>query len=226
MGRLNVVYVDPEAPGLPREFYEIPEEKRSDCLTCYAPAVRRVTWQKLPAHTRKLLKNAGVKYLEARNLCRSCYGKAGESGNRDEFPVSDWAEMQKEKAAKKAARKAAVWDSVDLPALWRETTANGGSYREIAEQLGLTAEYVRQSVKKLGLPQFDKRIEDAKYFLEELEHLAGLGMGVQYIANALGMEPDRLVKKVNNLRGQGRTEVKFDSWHPYKWGHDEEMEAA
>lgn len=128
--------------------------------------------------------------------------------------------------AKRGTRKKAIHKHVEFAALWQEVYENGGSYREMRDkldQLGhtCTREYVRQMVRSLGLPQPDNRTQKRDYFLEELHHLAGFGLGAHEIAQRLGLTCDALVRKIDQLRFHGLTHIRFPGY--FRDEHEGEM---
>ena len=194
-----------------QEYLEIPEAKRLDCCHCGCPSVRRATWLGLPARTKELLTRAGVRKIESRELCSVCYKRMKNAGRLEEFAPSDWGKVQ---AAEQRHKKVALHKSVDLKTMWQEVRDAGGSYGELAQQLGCSREYARQMVRDQGLPMIDNRTrtDGRDYFLEELDHLLGFGLGVYEIAQRFNLTPDHLVRKVAKLRERGLTDIRFDTY--------------
>lgn len=207
-GHLKVAQI--ATSDTPEAYLAISADRRGECVSCACLVVRRITWGKLPAATRKAFREAGIRSLESRGLCRTCYTVAVGNGRLDEFPVSDWSDRVKENVR---AQRTAIQERVDFPALWAEVQGAGGGLKEMSEKLGVTTERVRQIVKELDLPKTHSLKVRAAIFLEELEHLAGLGQGVGYISRALGMTEDALVGKVNHLHQTGKTKVHFHGYH-------------
>ena len=99
-----------------------------------------------------------------------------------------------------------------IPEIWTEITGNGGGQKELAERLGVTRQRVTQLLDELGLPRRHLAKQRAEEFLEELEHLAGFGLGVYEISRALGLTPDDLVDRVDYLRHHGKTDLNFSTY--------------
>lgn len=100
-----------------------------------------------------------------------------------------------------------------LPEIWEQVRLDGGGLKELAKRLGVSGERARQLVKEHSLPRTHSSKEKAAIFLEELEHMHSLGQGVYAISKALGMTPDALVRKVDDLHYAGKTKVLFHGWH-------------
>jgi hypothetical protein len=158
-------------------------------------------WAEVDAPKRKRLIELGVRRGESLGRCKKCT----TAGVPAVVP-------------QKAVKVGNVRNRIDpelmarLPQIWQEVRDAGGGQLELAKRLKVSRERARQLIQEHGLPRRDNRIEKAAVFLEELEHLAGLGQGVAYIAQALHMEPDALVNKVNHLYRIGKTAVNFHGW--------------
>lgn len=154
-------------------------------------------WEQFDKPKRKHLRELGVRRKDSANRCWKCIENGVAPGE----------------SMRNTRRKLSTEMLSRLPEIWNEVRESGGGQRELGEALGVSRERARQLIKEHSLPRTHSLKEKAAVFLEELEHLAGLGMGVQYISRALGMDPDALVKKVDHLHQTGKTKVRFEGWH-------------
>lgn len=165
-------------------------------------------WGNLSKPQRKTLRESGIHRNSAYGRCWKCAENVPSGQTAKRF-------IGRQKISPENLEK--------LPSIWEEIRSQGGTLRDLGARLGTSGERARQLVKEHSLPQPHTAKARAQIFLEELEHLAGLGMGVQYIARALGMEPDALVKKVDWLHQTGKTKVQFTT---YNRRYDKQQEAA
>lgn len=174
--------------------------------SCGLRVLRAQVWKGLDKGKRARLTALRVSRVSSRGRCWKCTevgGATTHSKNANRIPAELLAQ---------------------LPEIWAEVRLNEGGPQELANRLGVSRERARQLVSKHDLPRTHTLVERAGIFLDELEHLAGLGMGVGYIASALGMTPEGLARKVNHLHQVGKTEVHFPGW--YRPREKEEAEAA
>lgn len=183
---------------------------------CGDQLLRWKDWRTLDAGKRKRLRVLRVNRASSFGRCWKCAENGAEKA-----PVENQPSSSSLPRPKNANRIPAEILS-RLPEIWAEVRVDGGGVRQFAGILGVTRERARQLVVKHDLPRTRTLGQKAQVFLEELEHLAGLGMGVKYIADALGMTPEGLARKVNHLYETGKTEVHFPGWHRRR----EEKEAA
>lgn len=164
---------------------------------CGDRLVKYSDWKALEKAKRKRLRGLGLNRLSARDRCWKCAEQDKENGvpRRTYYGSKVTAEMK-----------------AQIPEIWAEIQTDGGATPELGRRLGVTRERARQLVKELGLPHRDRRIERSEIFLEELHHLVSLGLGVYELSKALNIPCDSLVRKVDNLRHNGKTTVSFPGY--------------
>jgi hypothetical protein len=167
-----------------------------DCVGgCGYKLVSYYHWGKLSKEQRRILRAEKVRRNSSRGLCWKCSDEPSR--------------------IQEANRRVKVTPDIlaQLPQIWEEVRGAGGGLRELGERLEVSRERARQLVKQHGLPKTHNAKERASYFLEELEFLHSMGRGVYEISKALQMDPDSLVRKVDDLHYAGKTKVLFEGWH-------------
>lgn len=200
----EVVYVDtlqePQtgAQGALRAVLGDTTERLRECAgDCGRQLLSAHHWNQVSKEKRAHLKELNVHRKESRGCCWKCAPNA---------PAPDKPSW---------ANTIPLHKRVDFPKMWEKTRNAGGSYGELAEDLGVSREHVRQTVKTLGLPEIDRRRKDSEerdLFLEEMERLVRFGQGVHAISRSFSLTEDELIEKVARLRERGLTQVRFDSY--------------
>lgn len=159
-------------------------------------------WQALEKPQRKRLRELGINRVASYGRCRECTERGAPKGPP---------------GRKNYAPKVSAETKARIPEMWAEIQTGGGGFRVLGERLGVTAERARQLVRELELSHVDQRIERSETFLEELHFLVSLGLGVYELSKALNIPCDSLVRKVDNLRHNGKTTVSFPGYFREEW---------
>jgi hypothetical protein len=174
-----------------------PDEVK-ECVRCSRPAVRARLVKKLTPEERATMREQGILRIIARGLCDTCFKRSKADGTFAEFSLN---------------RKDAAHE-FDIPAVWERVRSDGGHYRDLAKQVGLTTSAAQKLVKRLALPEVPntwERIRQQKQeFLEELNWLLQFNRGVHEIALQFGLTDTELIKRVDDLRNHGFTDLNLN----------------
>jgi hypothetical protein len=188
-----------------------PDEVK-ECVKCSRPAVRARLVKKLTPEERATMREQGILRIIARGLCDTCFKHSKADGTLAEFSLN---------------RKSAAQE-FDIPAVWERIRSDGGHYRDLAEQVGLTTSAAQKLVQRLLLPEVPtlwERIRQQKQeFLEELEWLLQFNRGVYEIARKFGMTDQELIARVDDLRKRGLTDLNLN--YSCAYSHQPLKEAA
>lgn len=201
MARVTYLKTATEAPdGAVQAILESTVRYLKDCAGgCGQRLLSSHQWGKLTKPIRAELRELNVTRRESDGACWNCAPAVIKAAGVNRKP--------------RPANVIRIQDRVDFPAEWARVCTAGGSYGDLARELKVTPEYVRQVVKELELPQVDKRREDTEereVFIEEMERLVLFGQGIHRISRAFSLTENELVEKVGKLRMRGLTEVRFD----------------
>src|SRR5207245_271558 len=102
----------------------------------------------------------------------------------------------------------------DVPAVWERVRAEGGGYRELAAEVGLTSGAAQKLVQRLHLPEalnlWERGRQEKAEFLLELEWLLQFRRGHHEIARQFGLTDIELIKRVDDLRAGGFTDLNLN----------------